>query len=402
MFFSRGRKMEDKKNFIQKWMNKFSKKRSRVGSILAWQQVGRPVWTPRQYDFLSEEGYQKNVIVYRCINLIARNLASVPWRLYRGDDEIEEHPLLDLMKSPNPMHTQVSLLESMTCHLLLSGNCYVEAVGENHKIKELYLWRPDRVQVIPGEGGIPEAYIYRVNGQERRISVDSLDGKSSVLHIRTFHPLNDWYGMSPIEAASSAIDQHNAVGAHNLALLQNGGRPSGALVVKPDMENSRLTVEERQTLKDELRLVYEGSDNAGRMMVLEGNLEWKEMGLNPKDLDFVSGKYASAREIAQAYGVPSMLVGVPGESTFTNYKEARLHLWEDTILPMLDKIMAEVNRWICPYYGGQLQFKYDADSIPALAVRREALWSKIQNADFLTIDEKRSALGYGPIDEKKI
>tara|TARA_R110002050_G_scaffold11068_2_gene37677 strand:+ start:1680 stop:2846 length:1167 start_codon:yes stop_codon:yes gene_type:complete len=387
-----------KENRIKKWINQLTQKRSRVGSILAWQQVGRPVWTPRQYDFLSEEGYHKNVIVYRCVNLIARNLATVPWKLYQGDEELKIHPLFDLIKNPNPMHTRVSLLESMASHILLSGNCYLEAVGDN-KIDELYLWRPDRVQVVPGEGGVPEAYIYRVNGQERKIYVDSQNGQSSVLHIKTFHPLNDWYGMSAIEAAASAIDQHNAVGSHNLALLQNGGRPTGALVIKPGADTStHLTEQERQTLKDELRLAYEGSDNAGRMMVLEGNMEWREMGLNPKDLDFVNGKHLSAREIAQAYGIPGMLVGVPGESTFANYKEARLHLWEDTILPTLDKVMAEINRWICPYYGDDIEFRYDADSIPALAIRRESLWSKIQNSDFLTTNEKRAALGYGPTE----
>ncbi len=388
-----------KENRIKKWINQLTQKRSRVGSILAWQQVGRPVWTPRQYDFLSEEGYHKNVIVYRCVNLIARNLATVPWKLYQGDEELKTHPLFDLIKNPNPMHTRVSLLESMASHILLSGNCYLEAVGDN-KIDELYLWRPDRVQVVPGEGGVPEAYIYRVNGQERKIYVDSQNGQSSVLHIKTFHPLNDWYGMSAIEAAASAIDQHNAVGSHNLALLQNGGRPTGALVIKPGADTStHLTEQERQTLKDELRLAYEGSDNAGRMMVLEGNMEWREMGLNPKDLDFVNGKHLSAREIAQAYGIPGMLVGVPGESTFANYKEARLHLWEDTILPTLDKVMAEINRWICPYYGDDIEFRYDSDSIPALAIRRESLWSKIQNSDFLTTNEKRAALGYGPTEE---
>ena len=226
-----------KENRIKKWINQLTQKRSRVGSILAWQQVGRPVWTPRQYDFLSEEGYHKNVIVYRCVNLIARNLATVPWKLYQGDEELKTHPLFDLIKNPNPMHTRVSLLESMASHILLSGNCYLEAVGDN-KIDELYLWRPDRVQVVPGEGGVPEAYIYRVNGQERKIYVDSQNGQSSVLHIKTFHPLNDWYGMSAIEAAASAIDQHNAVGSHNLALLQNGGRPTGALVIKPGADTS--------------------------------------------------------------------------------------------------------------------------------------------------------------------
>lgn len=133
-------------------------------------------------------------------------------------------------------------------------------------------------------------------------------------------------------------------------------------------------------------------------MVVEGNCEWREMGLSPKDLDFIEGKNMSAREIAQAFGVPPMLVGVPGDATFANYKEARFHLWEDTILPLLEYIVAEFNLWLVPFFGDNLRLGYDTDSIPALAPRREAAWAKITNADFLTINEKRQAVGYGPIE----
>jgi len=190
-----------------------------------------PVWTPRQYDTLAEEGYQKNIIVYRCVSLIARGVASVPWQVYKGSCRLEVHPLLTLLENPNPQQGLSRFMEALMSYLLLSGNAYIEAVIPEREPWELYLLRPDRIRVIPGKAGIPEAFAYNLQGRSVRIPVDPLNGKSRVLHIKTFNPLHDWYGMSPIEAAAHAIDQHNAVASHNLALLQNGGRPSGAMSI---------------------------------------------------------------------------------------------------------------------------------------------------------------------------
>lgn len=374
-------------------------KHSAVGSLIAYHTIGKPVWTPRRYDTLTEEGYRRNVIVYRSVNLIARSAASVPWRLYEHGKELTHHPLLDLIHSPNPRQAGSAFIESVLGYLLLSGNSYIEMIanGQHHTPLELYPLRPDRVRVIPGKSGIPEAYDYTVNGQTRTLAVNPTNGQSKILHLKFFNPLNDWYGLSPLEAASSAIDQHNMVSSHNLALLQNGGRPSGALVVNPKNHQQAMTDEQRQTLRDDLRELYQGEKNAGRLMVLEGDFEWKEMGLSPKDLDFVGGKSLSTREITQAYGVPPMLVGVPGDSTFSNYKEARYHLWEDTILPLLDQFTDELNLWLCRRYQPGLRLVYHIDGIQALAARREEAWAKFTAANFLTINEKRHALGYAPI-----
>jgi HK97 family phage portal protein len=377
-------------------------KNSSVDSLIAYNVVGRPVWTPKRFDTFSEEGYQKNAIVYRCINLIAKGLASVPWLLYerkRGDEhELSDHPLLDLLNCPSPRQAGSAFMEAVVGYLLLAGNTYIEAVfNENGIPEELHPLRPDRIQVIPGTDGLTEAFEYTVGGYKKRLPVEAVSGRSSILHLKNFHPLNDWYGMSPLEAASCAIDQHNAVAGHNLSLLQNGGRLSGALLIKPGPHGEGLTHEQRESIREDLKEMYEGMRNAGRIMVVEGDCEWREMGLSPKDLDFIEGKHMSAREIAQAFGVPPMLVGVPGDATFANYKEARFHLWEDTILPFLEYFVAEFNLWLVPFFGDNLRLGYDTDSIPALAPRREAAWAKITNADFLTINEKRQAVGYGPI-----
>ncbi|MBX9805605.1 MAG: phage portal protein [Alphaproteobacteria bacterium] len=385
-FFSKGRKQ--------------STKSSSVGPLVACGTVGNPVWTPRRYDSLAAEGYQKNVIVYRCVNLIARGLSSVPWLLYKDDEELAHHPLLTLLNAPSPRQAGSAFMESVVGFLLLSGNTYIEAVHDHEgRPVELHPLRPDRMKIIPGSGGIPSAYEYSVAGQHKILPCDPVTGHSSILHLKNFHPLNDWYGMSPIEAAARSIDQHNAVAGHNLALLQNGGRPSGGLIVRPSPNSRGMSDEQRDSLRQDLKEVYAGHKNAGQILVLEGDCEWKEMGLSPKDLDFIEGKKLTAREISQAYGVPPMLVGVAGDATFANYKEARFHLWEDTIIPLLEFFVAEFNLWLAPAFDEKLSLSYNTDEIPALSARREAVWSKIASANFLTINEKRQAVGYGPIPD---
>ena len=382
-----------------KWFQKKEReKTSTVGQLIACNVLGRPVWTPRQYDQLADEGYARNVIVYRCVNLISRGVSSVPFLLYKGEQEIDQHPALRLLRHPSPRQAGSAFMEAVVGYLLLSGNSYIEAVSNSQgQPIELHPLRPDRMQLIPGSRGFPIGYEYAVNGRKKTLPCDPVHGRSAVLHLKNFHPLNDWYGLSPIEAAARSIDQHNAVASHNLSLLQNGGRPSGALVIKPGAYPARLTEEQRLSLREDLKAIYEGHENAGRILMLEGDFEWREMGLSPKDLDFIQGKNVSAREIAQAYGVPPMLVGVPGDATFSNYKEARFHLWEDTILPLTELIVTELSLWLSTLYGEDLQLSYDTDAIPALAPKREEAWGKIAQADFLTVNEKRAAVGYSPL-----
>lgn len=369
-------------------------KASSVAPLVAYNTIGRPVWTPRNYEALSKQGYQKNVIVYRCVNLIARNLASVPLVIKENGCHLETHPVLDLLRQPNPHQSGIRFLETVVANLLLSGNSYIEHIGSGDH-QELHVLRPDRIQIIPEASGLVAGYKYSVDGQQRILQAEDYDGHKPILHIKTFHPLDDWYGMSPVEAAACAIDQHNTVASHNLSILQNGGRPSGALMIDTKARGYDYTQEELEDLRRDLRAVSEGHQNAGRIMMLQGDFHWQEMGLSPKDMDFIDGKILSAREIAQAFNVPAMLAGVPGDATFANFKEARYHLWEDTILPLLSMVLDEFTTWMCPKFEGDFQITYRADAIPALDSKRDGLWDKISKADFLTVTEKRAALGYG-------
>ncbi len=374
-------------------------KASLSGSVVAYSQVGKPRWTPRRYDALAEEGFRKNVIAWRCISEVARASASVPLLLYTQDhQQLEQHPLIELLKHPNPLQSTAQFMESVYSYYNISGNVYIEAIRHENGVApvELYVLRPDRMRVIPGDSGLPQGYEYQVNNRTVRWAADPITGASNILHWKAFHPLDDWYGMAPLEAAMAAIDQHNSASAWNQALLNQAARPSGALIYSPKDGPSQLSDEQFRRLKEELEDHYLSPRNAGRPLILEGGLDWKEMGLTPKDMDWLAGRKRAAQDIALAFGVPDQLVGISEAQTFANMAEARYMLYEETVLPLVQQFKGALNRWLTPMFDDTLRLEIDVDEIPALATRRDMVWDKIGKADFLTRNEKREAVGYPP------
>ncbi|MGE0062555.1 MAG: phage portal protein, partial [Xanthobacteraceae bacterium] len=320
--------------------------------------------------------------------------------LYEGEVEHTAHPFLTLIARPNPRQDGAGFLESATAHLLLSGNAYIEAVtlaGESGApdVRELYALRPDRMKVVPGADGWPDAYDYSAGGRTVRFAQDG--ALPPILQLTLFNPLDDHYGLAPLEAAAVAVDTHNAAAKWNKALLDNAARPSGALVYAGP-EGSVLTDAQFDRLKKELADTYQGAANAGRPLLLEGGLDWKAMSLSPKDMDFMEAKHAAAREIALAFGVPPMLLAIPGDNTFANYQEANRVFWRSSVLPLVNRILTGLTQWLAPAFGGNLRLAPDTDRIDALSADRAALWDRVTKAPFLTANEKRAATGYGAVE----
>lgn len=380
-------------------------KASLTGPLIALHTQGRPVWTSRDFSALAREGFQKNPIVYRCVRMISEAAASLTWLAYEDGRELDTHPLLGLIAKPNPAHSGADLLESVYGYLLIAGNAYLEVVAVDGEARELHGLRPDRMKVVPGANGWPEAYEYSVGGQKVRFAVPDADAgadtgaMSPVLHLSLFHPLDDHYGFSPLEAAQVPIDTHNTAGAWNKALLDNAARPSGALIYRPAEPGAALTGDQYERLKQELEDSFQGSGNAGRPLLLEGGLDWKSMGLTPRDMDFIDAKHAAARDIALTFGVPPMLLGIPGDATYANYQEANRAFWRQTVLPLANRVAKSIENWFAPTFGDDLRLAYDLDQVSALSVERETLWSRLQAADFLTANEKRAAVGYAPLPQ---
>jgi HK97 family phage portal protein len=366
-----------------------------AGPLVAIENLGQPVWAPRDYAAFAREGLIQNPVVYRCVRMIAEAAASVPLKTRSANGmPIEAHPLSRLVHNPSPGVTRSDLFEAAIGYLLVAGNLYIDAAGVGGTIGELHILRPDRVRVIPGADGWPSGYEYRIGASRSIISGEVAPAVPRLMHLKMFHPLSDHYGLSPIEAAATAIDIHNAAGRWNKALLDNAARPSGALVYT---SGGQLTGEQFGRLKNELEENFQGAKNAGRPLLLEGGLDWKAMSLSPKDMDFIEAKHAAAREIALALGVPPMLLGIPGDNTYANLQEANRTFWRQTVIPLLLRLLGALTSWLAPAWPqGDVALVPDLDAVEALRSERDALWKRLEAASFLTDDEKRAAVGYGP------
>jgi HK97 family phage portal protein len=357
-------------------------------TLMTLTSLGDPSWSRRGFVSLANAGYMRNPVVYRCVRMIAEAAARVPFKVEEGGRRLGDHPLLALLARPNGAVSGSELLEQAYAYLQTAGNAYLEAGIVGGEVKAIYCLRPDRVKVSLGRDGYPVGYSYVAGGRTRLLKLDALP-VAEVLHLALFHPLDDHNGMAPLEAAQQSLDLHNGAAEWNKALLDNAARPSGALVYSA---GGHLTESQFRRLKEELETGFQGAANAGRPMVLEGGLDWKPMALTPAEMDFIELKHAAAREIALAFGVPPMLLGIPGDNTYSNLQEANRAFWRGTVVPLVRRVADDLGFWLGGAFGGA-KLVADFDQVEALAEDRAALWARVGDADFLSDDEKRAMLG---------
>lgn len=341
---------------------------------------GRP---PFDYRRDVASAFLDNPVAQRAVRIVAEGVGAAP--IACADKSALK---LVLAASAGQM-----LLETLAANLLLHGNAFVQIIRDasGHPV-ELFALRPERVTVQHGTDGWPVAYRYKVGDRAVDMGVEDENGWPAVVHLKAFHPADDHYGAGCLTAAAQAVAIHNAAAHWNRALLENAARPSGALVYDGGHEATGLTTEQFDRLKAELAQAYAGGGNAGRPMLLEGGLKWQSLSLSPADMDFAELKAAAARDIALAFGVPPMLLGLPGDNTYSNYREANRALWRLTLLPLAGKILGGMQDGLRPSFPG-LALTVDLDRVPALSEDREKLWAQVSTADFLTDEEKREMLG---------
>lgn len=373
-------------------------KASATAPLMVLGHLGRKHYAPRRHDQMAAEGYQANVIAYLCIRLVADAVATLPLLTFKAEDEVPEHELAKLIERPSPQRGKARWLQELTAHHLIAGNSFVEAVRSSRRgpPKELYNLRPDRMRIEPSATGVPRAYVYEVGGQERSFEVDPISGYGNVLHLRDFHPLDDWWGFSPTEAAARWIDLDNAGAELNAATLQNGVN-SGFLFSNKGIATQAQGDEARARIQDR----FGGFRRWGAPMVLGG--EWQVQRLNDslKDMQWTEGMHESARRICAAWNVPHILV-VPGESTYANREQARLELWEHTVLPFAGIMLGDLVPWFrWLFEDPDLDVRIDVDNIGALEPRRETKRTGALEAfknRVITLNECRAEFGYDEIE----
>ncbi len=353
----------------------------------AFDGGGKP---PFEYSGAVRRAFVENPVAQRAVRIVAEGVGSAP--LNSADDRLAG--LIEACSAGQ------SLIETLAAHLLLHGNAYVQVMKDGAgQPAELFALRPERISVVAGDDGWPAAYAYRLAGRTLTIPLEDDSGWPNIIHLKAFHPGDDHYGAGCLAAAEQAVAIHNAASQWNRALLENAARPSGALVYDGG-DGGGLTTDQFDRLKAELTSAYSGQINAGRPMLLEGGLTWQSLSMSPADMDFANLKAAAARDIALAFGVPPMLLGLPGDNTYANYREANRALWRLTLLPLAGKILSGISQGLGPWFSGA-PLSVDLDQISALSEDRERLWSQVSGATFLTDSEKRSLLGLEPEGDPK-
>jgi HK97 family phage portal protein len=382
-----------------------SRKQTPVWSIIVSGKEGIPAWSK----FNQEEAakaYAKIDTVYSCIDLIASGFSQSEFKAVSTNAKGEktesfDHPALELLASPGTGQSQSSLLYSYVAWKLITGSSYMYLnngeTGETQDFSkppiELNMLASDRMKIVPGDKGI-QKYEYSANGQTQSFPVDMLTGDSNVMFSKFFNPTDDFYGLSPMQALAKNIDMYESALNWNKGLLDNSARPSGMFTWTGEGNPTADQIADiRKMIKDNT-----GEDNAGKPL-FGGKLDFKQMSLSPKDMEFMLLKSVTQKDITRGYKVPPILLNIGSDATFANMADARLALWDEAIIPLLKCFVSEFNMNVMPRYQGNELLELNLDNITALEPRRQKQWDRAQSADFLTFNERRNIVGYEDVDD---
>jgi HK97 family phage portal protein len=375
----------------------FRPKQATKKTGLVFLNTNVATWGKRDFLTYAREGYLENVIVFRCIQEIARAVGSVEWELLRqlpdGKKEIVHDPILTkILTRPNPNQGWSDFMFNACAFLVLDGTSFISKstpdTGENKNIPlELIIQKPTQIEPVIKDNKYLVGYELKINGEVVFYwPIDPISRQSDLLRVKNFHPLDDLWGASATQAGAREIDTSNEAINWHKALLENQGRPGMLIMLEGEMGDKEF-----EHYKKQVNELHTGASNVGKNLILEGGAKAQPYNFSPTDLDFIEGSREKARNIAMGYGVPPQLIGIKGDSTFANYEQARLAFWEESIIWYLNLFKTEFNNWL--YDDPDLLLNYNLDKIPALAEKRQKQWENAQKSDFITINEKRAMVG---------
>lgn len=366
----------------------------------------------RTYVGLSRVGYQNNVIAYYCINKISMACADIPLIIRVNGNDTADAPnnklnqlVTNLIARPNLDQSYKDFMFSSVAYRLIGGNTYFHLVKKpiENVPKEIELFRPDRVFINVVNGVKKEFQYTSPEGKVFAYEIDPDTGLSEILQVKTFNPLDDLYGQSPLSVAISAIMQQNEAARWNQVLLQNSSRPAGILSMVDKGNNApNLTPTQIDSLSAQFNSKYAGAAAAGKTIVINADMKWQPVEFSPADMDWLNGKNANSRDIALAFGYPPFLLGLPdSSSTYNNVEQANLTLYEETVIPTLNSILESLSYWITKSTNLKVELLPDLDKVSALLPRRLIARQNARAdlaAGIITTNEARAEIGYDEVD----
>lgn len=341
---------------------------------------------------INQEAYYSG-IVYKCIDIIASNVSTNKYGLYQKDNdenkEIYKHPALELLKRPNNYQTTSDLLYQISSQIDVAGVSYLYPVKSmaGNTYKELWTLNPNKVRVIPGTDEPVSHYEYRKpKGGVTKFQLDEL------IEIKRPDPFDMLSGLSTITKAKYEIEgMLNAV-IWNSKFFEKGAMPSGVLTTDQKIDDQAF-----DRLDKEWRKKYEGSDNAHKVLILDGGLKWEQVTLKQKDMDFIKQREFSRDEILAIFGVPKGIL-YANDVNRANAEAAKYFFAEHTLSPRLDLIFEKLNAFFLPLFdkAGNLEFVPD-NPVPE-NVEQELMRKEKSVNRWLTVNEVRAEDGYEPLE----
>jgi len=383
------------------WDTLFRKQQPELSTTVPLNMdVGVVSYPDANYENFASEGYGKNEIVHACIRELATSAATPRYYVSApstdgGTVEVDRGLLYDLTTTPNPYSDWYSFIERLVTFLMVAGNAYaIKERARNDQVSAIYLLRPDRVTIVPGDYGA-QGYVYTVGGKE--YSVDVRD----MCHLALPHPSGDLYGLSPLKVLSRTVNLDLNMTDFAKIYFQNAGVPSGLLKIK-----RRLTSqEEASTIRARWRSQFGGVNNFHRIAILDDDAEYQPMSNSPKDMELTGLHNLTESRICAVFGVPPILIGANvglQRSTFSNYREARLAFHSETLEPMVARILRYFNRNLFDEYSGNETLSVDwaamrgvLDDQAATTTRLTALFA----GGIVTLNEAREELGFDAVSD---
>jgi len=304
--------------------------------------VDEPLYPEPSFISHADAGFAKNELVYACIMEKATSIPDAPLRVYSGDGlgaSREEHPLRRLIANPNPVMTEFELMEMTVIHMDLAGTAFWEKVRDRAgRVVEVWPLRPDLVRILPQKNGRPR-YAYVIGGGR------VVDLGTDVIAFRYPNPVDPYLGQPPMRAALRAVALDNEATDFVKALLQNRAIP-GTIIETEQKIDEALT--ERLTTKWIERF---GGNRRGKPAFLQKGMKVQSLGLTLQQLEFPDLRTIAESRICMSFGVPPILIGAKvglDRSTFANYREARVSLWEETLMPLQKRMQQVIVKELLP------------------------------------------------------
>lgn len=378
-------------------VREFFQRPIRIARLIPQWMTGRERQPRRNYWTLMDEGYRQNLIVYRCIREIAESAAEpIVEARHPGSSSplTMRHPLVRLLDRPNPEQSSFSLIESLVTYQQTAGNWYIHILRNQVGLPvELWPLRPDRMTIIPGPSGV-EGYEYRIENSETPYPIAAED----VIHDKLIDPIDDYYGLSPIEVAALTVDLDNDALKYLQQFFQNSATPLGILKT-----TQRLKREQRHEIKHEWEVQFQGEHGWHSVAVLDQDAEYKTVGFPLKELSLEQVFTESEARLCAAFGVPPILIGAKlglDRSTFANYAEARRSFWIETLKAIYRRISDRLTFALAPEFGGDIEIRFNFSSVGALQEDKESLRKTAVlgwNHGIFTRNEAREIMGWPSI-----